>query len=269
MHLRSCARTVWLLASVFVFAQPGLLAQAPPATPPGAVVSKRDAQALQIISDSLAAMGAAKGGFQHAVLSGRMVPAGDAPARTFQTTYQIRGRRVAFLREITSAAGTETFASGSGKPLRRSANGKSHRFGDHVAMAAQSFELPFVILAAALRDAAYSAVVVDSAPGAPLHVKIEDETNVVSQAVTGEDWFFDPTTKFPTRVEYRLPDVVDAAKSEAASCDYISFQAANGISLPKELHVVEPGGTVEMSLDSIDFNAPIAADFDMPAGGLQ
>lgn len=264
MHLRSCARTVSLLALLFVFAQPGILAQAPPS-----VVSKRDPQALQIISDSLAAMGALPGTFQHAVLSGRMVPVGDAPAKTFQTTYQIRGHRVAFLRQITSSAGTETFASGSGKPLRRSANGQSYRFSDHVALAAQPFELPFVILAAALRDPAFSAVVVDSPPGAPLHIKIEDETDVVSQAVTGEDWFFDRATKLPTRVEYRLPDVVDAAKSEPASCDYIAFQAVNGMSLPKELHVVEPGGTAEMFIDSVDFNEAVAPDFDMPAGGLQ
>ena len=269
MHLRSCARTVSLLALLFVFAQPGILAQAPPTTPPGAVVSKRDPQALQIISDSLAAMGATPDAFQHAVLSGRMVPAGDAPAKTFQTTYQIRGRRVAFLRQITSTAGTETFASGSGKPLRLSANGKSFRFADHVALAAQPFELPFVILAAALRDPAYSAVVVDTAPGASLHIKIEDETDVVSQAVTGQDWFFDPATKLPTRVEYRLPDVVDAGKSEPASCDYVAFQAVNGMSLPKELHVIEPGGTAEMFFDSVDFNGPVSADFDMPAGGLQ
>jgi hypothetical protein len=269
MHLRSCARTVWLLALLFVVAQPGIFAQGPPATPPGAVVSRRDPQALQIISDSLAAMGAVPGAFQHAILSGRMVPAGGIPAKTFQTTYEIRGRRVAFLRQIASAAGTDTFASGNGKPLRLSANGKSYRFSDHVALAAQPFELPFVILAAALRDPAYSAVLVDSAPGAPLHIKIEDETDVVSQAVTGQDWYFDPATKLPTRVEYRLPDVIDAAKSEPASCDYVAFQAVNGMSLPKQLHVVEPGGTAEMFIDSVDFNAAVAADFDMPAGGLQ
>jgi hypothetical protein len=269
MHLRSCARTVWLLAFLIVFAQPGLLAQAPPATPAGAAVSKRDPQALQILSDSLSAMGATPGAFQHAMLSGRMLPAGGVPAKTFQTTYQVRGRRVAFLRQITSAAGTETFASGSGKPLRLSANGKSYRFADHVALAAQPFELPFVILAAALHDPAYSVVFAESAPGAPLHIKIEDETDVVSQAVTGQDWYFDPATKLPARVEYKLPDVVDAAKSEPASCDYVAFQTMNGMSLPKELHIAEPAGTAEMFIDSADFNAAVAADFDLPAGGLQ
>jgi hypothetical protein len=230
---------------------------------------QRDVRALRILSGSIAKMTAAPDALQSVSLNGRFVPSNGDSTRSFKTVYQVKGRRTAFVKQVSSANGTSTLASGRGRPLHTSENGRSQRFSDHVAIAAQPFDFPVLIFTTAIRDQGFSiALVGDVSPNIPVHIRIEDETDVVSRAVTTQNWFFDPTTLVPIRVEYKVPNVANAADSEPATCDFLSFQAVDGVLVPRELRIFE-GGTeaAHEFVDTVDLNTAVSPDFDMPEGG--
>jgi hypothetical protein len=83
MHLRSCARTVWLLALLFVVAQPGILSQ----TPAASAVPVKDSGAVALAVKAMHAMGdpATIAGITDSVALGTLTihsPQGDFSAPT-------------------------------------------------------------------------------------------------------------------------------------------------------------------------------------------
>ncbi|HKW75040.1 MAG TPA: hypothetical protein VJN64_05900, partial [Terriglobales bacterium] len=91
MHLRSCARTVWLLALLFVFAQPGILAQAPPQS----AVPVKDPGAVALALKAMRAMGdpATVANIADSIAVGTLTMHGPQGDFSAPTTIKTKGRQ--------------------------------------------------------------------------------------------------------------------------------------------------------------------------------
>ena len=229
---------------------------------------RRDQQAIAVLQQAIAAMGGAGNisGITTASLSGHLTwyHEGQRSTRQFTTEYRFADS-VAFRHELTDDKGTSIFASGGQKPVFQAANGKTHRFGRHMALAAASFELPAVLLSRELANPNCALVYVDGGQGQPLHVRTDDQTNNMSKAVTRQDWYFDPNSTFPIRVVYKLPDVNSPSIHTKTTSDYVGFQTVTGVAVPTEIQTYMDGQLDnDFIVETTLFNVGLAQNFDMP-----
>lgn len=237
-------------------------------SPSFAQQAQRDQSAVDVLQQSLTAMGAAQGigSVSTIALSGHVnsYVNGQSSAKSFTTKYKFAGTTVSFRREATDSNGTSVFASGGDRPVIQVANKQKRRFGKHIALASAPFELPPLVLGLALSNPNCAITFITENNSAPLHVRIADHTDEVSRSVTRQDWYFDRTTLLPAWVAFRLPDVLDPKILSKAISFYISYQSASSLLVPKQIRT-EVEGTVDsdVTIDNIQFNGTLSQDFDM------
>ena len=144
----------------------------------------------------------------------------------------------------------------------------------HMAMITGPSQLPVFELFRAVNNSKYQV-----SQGAPLqiggvsavHVKISDETDSVSHAVTPQDWYFDPTSGLPLRWEFRVPDTFNAMAGSVTTGakQFSNYQAVNGVLLAMQTTYFRGGQAVSVTtINSAQLNVPIpVSEFDLPTGG--
>jgi hypothetical protein len=233
---------------------------------------RRDATAVAAVQAAIVAMQ----GTQQASSIGTAVLNGHATKYTngqpsqqrFLTKYKVLDGTVAFRRELTSDQDTSVFASGGKRPVFQLPDGRSHRFGKHVAMAAPPFDLPLLVLWQIINNSLYEFILKNDSMPSIVHVQLENPSDPLMKKITRQDWYFDATTYLPLRVIYEVPDVTSPSTTIKANCDYLQFQPIDfGIVVPVQMKLYEEADLVEaITVDSVRINGTVEQDFDMPQG---
>jgi outer membrane lipoprotein-sorting protein len=253
-----CLTTTTLFVSGFTFAQ-----QTP----------TRDPRAIQVIQQSLAVMGGASAISQisNCVAQGTI----QAPPGSWMTsgslTWETSGTE--FRYSNPSPQGTEIFVSGHGQPASTT-GGVTVRVFAHVSEAVFPPHLPALVLFEELQDSRYSVVnlgtgTVEGKPA--LHVQTSLAGNPIDAQVTQQDWYLDPNTGLPLRVEYRLPSHNDALQFLSAAFEFANYQAVSGVLVPFQITIYFNGQEAGVvTVGSVSFNTGLSpSEFDAPSGGAQ
>ena len=179
----------------------------------------------------------------------------------------------AFRRESHLGASTSVLVSGNGQPVD-SQSGIATKVPKHVAFSCAAFHLPGVILAAQLNNAAYSFKLVEitAVNGlSAIHIQSALTTDQIASALSLQDWYFDPSSGLPLRVDYRIVNSPDLLNSGIVSMQFASFQSVSGILVPFRL--IETGLTGEqdvVTITSVTLNSGLSPSEFLPAtGGAQ
>ena len=148
------------------------------------------------------------------------------------------------------------------------------RFTPHVAQAELPFHLPAIVLATEFANANYNIIFVgpSTVHGQPaIQVRLSIETDMVKKTLGVQEWFFDPSSGLPLRVQYRLPDTFDAREFMKAALDFSNFQTVQGLVVPFTMTAHEQGSPRTIAtISSLILNPRVSpGDFDLPAGGVQ
>jgi hypothetical protein len=97
-----------------------------------------------------------------------------------------------------------------------------------------------------------------------------DSSDNIGPLVTPQDWYFDPTSFLPLRVEYLFPYQDDANRASPLSMDFANFQSVSGILVPYQLQLHLISASTTATVTSATFNAGLSSStFDPPSGGGQ
>jgi hypothetical protein len=238
-------------------------------------VVQRDPQAVAVIQQAFAAMGgqAAIAQIQTVLAQGAIGPTQGSDIRggnfTWKDQFSPQGHE--FRSEFQSGGQTEVFASGHGTPGWMH-HGHVKTFTPHVANAELPIHLPAVILATRLANPNYSMTLagqtqLNGQPAIRVHFTIDSD--IVQETLGVEDWFFDPASGLPLRIEYRVPDTFDALKFVPAAAEYSNFQTVQGVAVPFRIIGYEDGSPRSIvTVSSVTINSQIvSSDFDLAGGG--
>ncbi|NDQ55761.1 MAG: hypothetical protein GZ088_01660 [Acidipila sp.] len=212
---------------------------------------------------------------QSAIAQGTIAPAINSPdpAGSFTWEDQFSSQGHEFRNTFQTGGVTHVFASGHGSPGFMS-NGKVKRFTPHVALAELPFHLPAILLAMELANTNYNITLVGPAsvngqPAIQVHLTID--TDPLNSTLGVQEWFFDPVSGLPLRVEYRLPDTFDAREFMKAALDFSNFQIVQGLVVPFTMTAYERGTPRTIAtISSLTLNPSVSpGDFDLPTGGVQ
>jgi hypothetical protein len=246
-----------------------LTAQQPTTTAP------RDVQSLNVLSQAVTAQGGSSNllAIKDLILKGSLqtYPIGNAPSKTRNFTWTIASTE--FRQEVNDASTSSAFLSGHGTPVSVR-NGVSARINYHVAQANLPFYIPGYVLLNELSDPRYTIKYIGPATveGKPaLQVHITDDTDPVGQLVTPQEWYFDPVTFLPLRVEYRLPTNQNAAVYSAAAFEFFDYRAVNGVIVPYQLTYFRDGKPfASVSVSNVTLNSGVLPSaFDANVGSAQ
>jgi hypothetical protein len=164
--------------------------------------------------------------------------------------------------------------SGNGQPLN-SLYGVVTKVPAYISFSCAAFHLPAALLAAELNDSSHwSLTFVESTTvnGQPaVHVQTSLNTHPLIAKLSAQDWYFDPASGLPLRVEYRLVSANDISSYETAAMEFANFQAVSGVLIPFRLAEYGPNGERDVvTLNSVDVNTGLGpSDFILPTGGAQ
>jgi hypothetical protein len=257
---------------VFLALFPVSLAAQSVATSTGVPV--RDANAVAAVQRAVVALGGAANSQVHnAVVQGTIHDLSTDPKGTGTFIWKDHwgGKRASCRRESYQGGSTAVFASDdNGKPSR-SDDGNAKTLPAYVSYSCVAFHLPGVLLSAELVDANYGFRYVGSAKvnGAPaIHVRSAWETNPFTAILTTQDWYFDPNSGLPLRVEYMVADTRNPNYRSTVSIDFGDFRNISGIVIPFQLngHGVA-GDTGIATITDVQLNPGVnASDFNLAAG---
>lgn len=265
MQIVSITRGVATAALILIiFSLPGI-SQVTPAS--------KDAQALQVIEKSVAAMSAAPITQLHSWtitgISNRINVGGNASAQSFTWLFADGEFRA----ETVYAGHRHIFLSGHGQPARIVDEKISKLYG-HIASAHQPFYMPVYLLNSELTSGTYSVKYIGETVQngvTALHIRTSDESSDVDSVVTTQDWYFDANTYLPLRVEFRLPSNNNALKYQRGAFDFSRFTKAGDFLVPDRIvSYQDEVATKQVSIESIALNSsPASSSFDAPEGDAQ
>jgi hypothetical protein len=245
----------------------------PPAT------QQRDASAIATLQRSILALAGGGAGAINAApitsvqIAGSITPiAGSGyPAGTFTWTFEVTSSGYQFRNELQTNGTTRVFVSGHGSPANGS-NGKVKHTFSHMALAETPSAVPMVVLISVVVNPKYT---ITQAPPlqigaiAARHVHISDDRDQVTQAVTPQEWYFDPTSGLPLRVEYRIPDLLDPLSSIKGARDFANYRQLGGFLVPTQTTSSVDGEPVCVTtISSVILNVPVnESEFDLNAEG--
>jgi hypothetical protein len=229
------------------------------------LAQQHDSAAIAVLNQAQSAMGATSilSQFTSAECTGSIqaVNGSTSPSGTFVWKHQFRA-------EFTSNGQTQILVSGPSGPAL-STNGTLRSLPSQVTLAMYPIHLPAIVIGVFLANQNYIITL-----GSPKqinsttanHVIVSIGTDTVSQAQTPEDWYFDPTTGLPIRVEYRVADATDASQYTTAAADFSNYEAATGVLVPLSITNTEDGVAVTTTtLDPVQWNYPVvSSDFTLP-----
>jgi hypothetical protein len=83
---------------------------------------------------------------------------------------------------------------------------------------------------------------------------------VADGAMTQQDWYFNPSTSLPLRVDFVLPDAKEPNRDGTGSILYTSWQANSGVGFPKQmLYFNEAMQETVLAVNSIGINQGLPA----------
>jgi len=261
-----------VLSSLLVLSfSPNLGSQQPP-TPP-----QRDPQAVTTIQNAVAAMGGANAiaQVQSVIAQGSSVPApgiSDPSGNVMmEDLFSAQGHE--FKDAFQSPSLTQTLVSGHGNPGLLS-NGHTKNFNPWSATARLPVHLPAMILTGLLANANCSIASAGQTTingRAAIQIHFHIDTDIVQQTLSIQDWYFDPSTGLPLRVEYRIPDTFNPTIFIGASADFSDFRPVQGILFPFHLVSYVDGKPRDvLTFSTLTLNQPVAsADFDLPTAVAQ
>ena len=264
-------RSVLSLALVAIFSFPSAAQQVSP------IVTQRDPEALSVIQKAIAAMGgpAAVAQVQSVVAQGTMAAAPDADAPTGNFTWedQITLSGHEFNDTFQSGSGTQHFLSGHGSPGLVTNTGV-RKFKPHVGNFRVPVHLPAVVLTSLLANPNCNIGLATQATlngQTVVQIHLHIDTDMLQKSLSVQDWYFDPATGLPLRMEYRVPDANLPDKFAIADADFSDFRVVQGLAIPFEILVTEDGSLRNiLTLSSVAINPAVStADFDLPSGGAQ
>jgi len=205
------------------------------------------------------------------VTAGVLDAAPDSKAQSRTFVWKVAGEE--FRREVQDGSGLTVFVSGHGK-AESARPDKSRRVFHHVVQASPPLHLPALVLLRQLANADYSFTVAGTAAvqGRPAAVvRSVLGSNEVSRAVTPQVWFFDLETGLPLRVEYRVPDNLNALDTAEASVEFGDYRSLQGMLVPFRMVVTQgKSGAWTVTVQSVAFNTGISpTEFDAVDGGGQ
>jgi hypothetical protein len=241
----------------------------PPSSPPTPV---RDAQAIAVLQSAIAAMGGASAvaAITDATVIGTQqdISNPSGPPATF--TWQSSGSEFRYTTQNSN--GVYVVLSGHGTPGQQR-QGSWLPWPYHVARTCQPFHLPAVVLYTELQNPNYTLSYIGSVTvGGKSAIRIHafDASDRVGPLVTPQDWYFDPVSLLPLRVEYLLPFQDDASHASPLSVDFANFQSVGGILVPYQLQFQVPGASTVATITSASFNTGLSpTSFDPPSEGGQ
>ena len=229
----------------------------------------RDATAVSLLQQSITAMGGAP---SIAAITGcttiATIQAVDATGVTVsqkQAMWIFSGSEIKD--QVTDGSTTHVLVSGHG-------NGKSSDLQQpirrHVILAQIPFHLPAYVLSSDFLNANYSIIYVGSVSfngQSALKVHLSNDSTPVSSVISYQDWFFDPNTYLPLRVEFRLPSNENAADYEEGAFNFSQFGTVSGVYTPMQIDSFMDGQlTSHIAIVSHVFNPQVSASiFDSVA----
>jgi hypothetical protein len=229
----------------------------------------RDVTAVNLLQQSITAMGGAP---SIAAITGcttiATIQAVDATGATVsqkQAMWIFSGGEIKD--QVTDSSTTHVLVSGHG-------NGKSSDLKQpirrHVILAELPFHLPAYVLLNEFNNASFSIAYVGpvSVNGqSMLKVHLSNDSTPVSSVISYQDWFFDPNTYLPLRVEFRLPPNENAADYEVGAYNFSQFGPVSGLYTPMQIDFFVDGQLAShIAIVSHAFNPQVAAsDFDSVA----
>ncbi|HWZ99245.1 MAG TPA: hypothetical protein VN025_15920 [Candidatus Dormibacteraeota bacterium] len=245
----------------------------PQISPVNSAGIQRDAQAIVVIQKAITGLAAQLDPAQisSVVVTGTVsLPANDPPIEgtiTLEDSLSISSNE--FRDTFQSANINQSFVSGHGSPGLIS-NGTVISFGSHYASCRQFLHIPWLGLTKLLANpnaniSFVKQTLVNNQPAVQIH--FHDDSDLVQQVMSVQDWYFDQTSGLPVRVEYRVPSTPTGLQFIQVTSDFSSFQTVQGIAIP--FHIVSSAdGRVErdMTITSVKINQPLSStDFDLPA----
>jgi len=268
MHLFVFWRSL-VLGSLLVFiSQVGLAQSQSPSAPP-----VRDPQAISVLQSAIAAMGgtSAVAAITDTTVSGMEPDLSNPGGPPVPFTFQTSGAE--FRSTTQNASGVYTALSGHGVPAQLK-HGNWVPLAPYVSRAVLPFHLPALVLYGEMQNANYTLQYVGTGTvdGNPaIHIHAADTSDATGQLVTPQEWYFNPTTLLPVRVEYKLPDERNPQAYLLAWTEFSGYQTINGIAVPYQINFgAGYASSTIASVTSVTFNSGLpASTFDPPAAGAQ
>jgi len=254
----------------------------PISVPMAAQQPPRDPRAIRVIQQSLSAMGggAAAASIQDGVARGQFRPlagSGLKPA-TFIWKHSWAGGSYEFRRETAMDHGPVLVVSGHGSPRALDPGGL--RVLPEDSALEPAIHLPRRVFVAALIDPQYKfeapsdAVLNDGRKAVRVHFELAARDPQI-RAASSQDWFFDPTTWLPLRLEFRVTSLPDPSwtrsgpESLAVAVEYSDFRAVGAVLVPFTMTIRARGSELLLAtLESVTFNSGVRpSEFDAPGSG--
>lgn len=258
-----------LLSFLFVFALPSFAQQAATTSAPQAA---RDPQAVALVQQSLAAMGgtAAVAQVQNSVVSGTSVDQaiGSTMPQSFTWTYA--GKE--FRNEDDTTNGSHILVSNGGNPQ----DFHDGAWAGSLPILTRTnlpYHIPAIVLVYEINNPGYAFAFLGTTPlnGInTIHVQIRDDSDLTGHLFTPQDWYFDPATNLPLRVEYLLPVSQNPSECLPATLDFSAFKSVSGILVPFQLTFAEGSVASVATVSSAAFNSTVnSAGFAPTSGSVQ
>jgi hypothetical protein len=273
MRLFSCRSA--LLRALVVGLMVGSVAQAgfgqsqsPSSLPPPV----QDPQAIAVLQSAITVMGgpSAVAAISDATVIGTEQDISNPSGPPAKFTWQSSGSEFRSLTQNSN--GPYIVLSGHGTPGQQK-HGNWIPWPYHVARAHQPFYLPAVVLYAELQNPNYTLSYIGSATvdgKSAIKIHVFDASNRIGRLVTPQDWYFDPASFLPLRVEYLFPYQDDANHSSPFSMGFADFQSVGGILVPYQLQLHLISASTVATVTSVTFNSGLSSStFDPPSGGGQ
>ena len=232
----------------------------------------RDGAAISLLQSSVSAMGGTNNWASVVdwTITGSVSMSASAQA---SKTFSWKGAGREFRLEVDDSTSTSVFLSGHGTPARIS-NGTSTAINYHVARASLPFYLPAYVLQRELNNSQLTLRYVGAATTngrSALQVHVSDDSDAVGSLVTPHDWYFDPTSFLPLRVEFRLPANENAADYVKGAFDFAQFQPIAGLLVPFQVVLSRDYPPAKaFAVASVVFNSGLPVSvFDPSNGGNQ
>ena len=205
--------------------------------------------------------------------SGSISPAGGSgyPGGTFTWTMELTSTGYEFRNQLTQPDGTVSlFVSGFGSP-KTSLNGSVAPTPGHLALASAPTHVGFLVLARALGSSSYTVAAeapIQIGSVSTVHVHVSNDSDGILQTLTSQEWYFDPTSGLPLRVEYCVPDWLNAVHCLPGARDFANYQPTGGFLLPLQITNSFNGNPVSITkVSSVQFNVAVTpSEFDLNLG---